>query len=84
VSPVLRGRGRGFYGRDRIAERVTIRGNSADNYLEVHSMGATGVVLGSIGKSKIETAFAGSVKAIEARSDEPAAGSPARTTKAVS
>ena len=39
-----------------------------------------GIVLGSVGKSKLEKAFAGSVKAIEARNYKPASSdSPART-----
>ena len=38
-----------------------------------------GLVLRTVGKSKLEKAFAGSVKAIEARNYEPAAASPAMT-----
>ena len=40
-----------------------------------------GLVLGSVGKSKLEKAFVNSVTAIEARSDKPTASdAPARTT----
>ena len=56
--------------------RSELFGNSADDYLKVHDQGPTeadvtgrflGLVLGSVGKSRLDKAFVNSVKAIEAR-----------------
>jgi hypothetical protein len=65
--------------------RSELFGNSADDYLKVHDQGPTeadvtegknlkgrflGLVLGSVGKSRLEKAFVDSIKAIEARNGD--------------